>query len=139
MLKINYIFVTELTFINLMKYLLYSIFALLMCFNLKAQTSYQPTFVKGTNTEELVLGVLNYAPEQMSAYKNALNQVSGVSFFKVCHSQKIWLLYVDRNIQADNTAIENAIKAVTPTVQILHKWSNFADTESMCRDEFIKQ
>ncbi len=122
-----------------MKYLLCLFAILLVSFAVQAQTSYQPTFVKGTNTEELVLGVLNYAPEQMNTYKSALNQVNGVTFMKVCHSQKLWLLHVDRNVQADNAAIENAIKAITPSAEIFHKWSNFADVESMCKDEFIKQ
>jgi hypothetical protein len=122
-----------------MKCLLFSIAILLTFLTVQAQTSHQPTFVKGTNTEELVLGVLNYAPEQMNTYKNALNQVNGVTFMKVCHSQKIWLLHVDRSIQSNNTAIENTIKAITPSAEIFHKWSNFADVESMCKDEFIKQ
>lgn len=122
-----------------MKHLLYSITIFLVSFAVQAQTSYQPTFVKGTNTEELVLGVLNYTPEQMNTYKTALNQVNGVTFMKVCHSQKIWLLHVDRNVQADNAAIENVIKTITPSAEIFHKWSNFADVESMCKDEFIKQ
>lgn len=122
-----------------MKYLLCSIAILIGLFTVQAQTSYQPTFVKGTNTEELVLGVLNYAPEQMNAYKVALNQINGVTFMKVCHSQKIWLIHVDRNIQPDNTAIENAVKSVTAFVQILPKWSNFADVEVMCKEEFLKQ
>jgi len=122
-----------------MKHLLYSIVIFVTVFTAKAQTSHQPTFVKGTNTEEVVFGVINYAPEQMNTYKTALNQLGGVTFMKVCHSQKLWLLHVDRNVQANNTAIENAIKGITPSAQIFHKWANFADIEPMCKDEFLKQ
>ncbi|MDW8345626.1 MAG: hypothetical protein RML94_01615 [Bacteroidia bacterium] len=107
--------------------------------SVQAQSTYQPAFIKGTNIEEVVLGVLNYAPEKMGVYKNALNSLSGVEFIKVCHSQKIWLLHVNRDVQANNTAIENAIKSITPSVEIYHKWANFADAESLCREEFLKQ